>query len=90
MAKQSKIYMLFLFLWLAIVFKHWLSDLINRYVPALGFVRKIIDVAEKIAQIAEKDQPGRYNSIKEYIGHISQCLKQLRHICHRLGKTKKS
>ncbi len=42
-----QIYMLFLFLWLAIVFKHLLSDLINRYVPALGFVRKIIDFAEK-------------------------------------------
>ncbi|MDH2999254.1 cytochrome c nitrite reductase subunit NrfD [Chelonobacter oris] len=42
-----QIYMLFLFLWLAIVFKHLLADWIERYVPALGFVTKIINGVEK-------------------------------------------
>ncbi|MGR6981926.1 cytochrome c nitrite reductase subunit NrfD [Testudinibacter sp. P27/CKL/0425] len=42
-----QVYMLFLFLWLAIVFKHLLADWIERYIPALGFVNKIINAAEK-------------------------------------------
>lgn len=42
-----QVYMLFLFLWLAIVFKHLLADWIERYIPALGFVNKIVNAAEK-------------------------------------------
>ncbi|TNH06830.1 cytochrome c nitrite reductase subunit NrfD [Testudinibacter sp. TR-2022] len=42
-----QVYMLFLFLWLAIVFKQLLAEWIDRYIPALGFVKKIITLAEK-------------------------------------------
>ncbi|TNG95018.1 cytochrome c nitrite reductase subunit NrfD [Pasteurellaceae bacterium USgator11] len=48
-----QVYMLFLFLWLAIVFKQLLAEWIERYIPALGFVKKIITLAEKVTNPIE-------------------------------------
>ncbi|TNH04343.1 cytochrome c nitrite reductase subunit NrfD [Testudinibacter sp. TR-2022] len=48
-----QVYMLFLFLWLAIVFKQLLAEWIDRYIPALGFVKKIINLAEKASNPIE-------------------------------------
>ena len=46
----------------------YVSKTQKEIVGKVWFGKPIIDDSEKIAQIAEKDQPGSYNNIKEYLG----------------------
>lgn len=48
-----QVYMLFLLLWLAIIFKDLVATLIAKYVPKLTFVNNIIRSAEKFTNIIE-------------------------------------
>lgn len=48
-----QIYMALAFLWIAVIFRDWVADLIKRYIPALGFVVNLIDIAAKFSVVIE-------------------------------------
>lgn len=48
-----QIYMVLAFLWIAVIFRDGIETLIKRYIPALGFVVGIIDIAKKFTSVIE-------------------------------------
>lgn len=48
-----QIYMLFLVIWGVVIFKKEIEALINRFIPKLQFVMKLIGIAERIASLVE-------------------------------------
>ena len=61
-----QVYMLFLVCWCAVIFKEDIMAFIQRFMPKLGFVGKIINVLE------------RFNwSCRSYSLHLSRCARGL-------------
>ncbi|AHG85737.1 NrfD protein [Bibersteinia trehalosi USDA-ARS-USMARC-190] len=48
-----QIYMALAFLWIAVIFRDEIASLIKRYIPALGFINGIIDVAVRFTTAIE-------------------------------------
>lgn len=48
-----QIYMALAFLWIAVIFREEIANLIQRYLPALGFVTGLINIAAKFSLIIE-------------------------------------